>query len=501
MDLRFLTTPFALSDAYKLSHWRQYPKNTTAIYSNFTPRKSRRPGIDKFVFYGLQHFLIDLNHIFKEKFFDLSEDEAVAKFDAFFTKFFGSPNEDSNERVRALHRLGYLPIRIQALPEGSVIDHNIPPMTITSTHPDFFWFSQWLETWMSSEVWKPCTSATTAFYYRQIFNKYNRLTSDNAWLVDFQGHDFSFRGMSGCLDACASGSAHLVGFKGTDTCPAVDWIEFYYPGNNGMIGTSVPATEHSVATAFLDEVTNDTKQSDYDYIDNILNLYPTGIVSVVCDTYDFWRLVTQILPLFKDRIMAREGKLVIRPDSSPKTPVEIIVGDPTTPLGTPENKGLVRCLYEIFGGTENSKGYIDLDSHIGAIYGDSITLEYCEAILNGLMLNGFSSDNIVLGIGSYTYNYTTRDTHGIAIKCTAVKTGSHWRATFKDPKTDNSGKKSAKGFLQIVLEDGRYVLKQNVSEEDALNNSELKLVYIDGEFVNKLQSFDEVREQAKKFWS
>lgn len=499
MNLRFLTTPFALSDAYKLSHWRQYPKGTTAIYSNFTPRKSRRPGIDKFVFFGLQHFLTDLTEIFNEKFFNIDEDTAVNNFDAFIKKFFGASNTDSNDRVRALHQLGYLPIRIQALPEGSAVDHNIPPMTITSTHDDFFWFSQWLETWMSAEIWKPCTSATTAFYYRQIFNKYNRLTSDNAWLVDFQGHDFSFRGMSGCFDACASGAGHLLSFKGTDTCAAVDWIESYYPVNTEMIGTSVPATEHSVATAFLDEFTNDTEQSDYDYIDNILNLYPTGIVSVVCDTYDFWGLVTKILPKFKDRIMAREGKLVIRPDSSPKTPVEIIVGDKTAPLGTPENKGLVRCLYEIFGGTENSKGYIDLDPHIGAIYGDSITLEYCEEILSGLMANGFSSDNIVLGIGSFTYNYVTRDTHGIAIKCTAVRTGDHWRATFKDPKTDNSGKKSAKGFLQIVWEDNRYVLKQNVSQEDAWDNSELKLVYLDGKFVSDLQTFDSVRENLKRF--
>jgi nicotinamide phosphoribosyltransferase len=354
---------------------------------------------------------------------------------------------------------------------------------------------------MSDSIWKPSTSATTGYYYRKIFNKYNALTSDVDWLPDFQGHDFSMRGMSNVLDACASGAGHLLSFKGTDSLPAIDWIHNYYPGENGLVGTSVSATEHSVATAFLPEFTNNTDESDTAYIQNVLNTYPTGIVSAVCDTYDFWHLVTQILPKFKDQIMSRDGKLVIRPDSSPKTPVEIIIGDSDAPEGTPENKGLVQCLYEIFGGTTNSKGFIDLDSHIGAIYGDSITLEYCESILDGLMKKGFSSNNIVLGIGSYTYQYVTRDTHGIAIKCTAVASGSgdekHWRSTFKDPKTDNSGKKSARGFLRMDLVDGEYVLTQDVTESEESSGA-LELVYENGKILRH-QSFADVRAELAKF--
>ncbi len=497
----FIRTPFEITDAYKLSHWRQYPQGTTGIYSNFTPRKSRREGIDKFVFFGLQTFLKDLNTQFNENFFSLPEDHAVDAFDGFYQNFFGEANPHSNEQVRKLHQLQHLPIRVKALPEGSVVNHNIPVITLMSTDDELFWFTQWVETWMSNSIWKACTSATTAYYYRQIFEKYNELTSDNGWLVDFQAHDFSMRGMSNPLDACVSGAGHLLSFKGTDTCPTLSWISAYYRGDNGLVGTSVPASEHSVQTAFLPEMTNDTDTCDRMYTQNTLNLYPTGIVSQVCDGYDFWRFVTKILPEFKDQIMAREGKFVIRPDSSPKTPVEIIIGDPDAPEGTPQSKGLIQCLYEIFGGTINSKGYIDLDPHIGAIYGDSITLSYCEAILRGLMEKGFSSDNIVLGIGSYTYQYVTRDTHGIAIKCTAVASGSgeekNWRATYKDPKTDNSGKKSARGFLRVDLVDGEYVLTQDVSI-DQESAGALELVYENSRLLRH-QSFDDVRRELKKF--
>jgi len=250
-------------------------------------------------------------------------------------------------------------------------------------------------------------------------------------------------------------------------------------------------------------------------LQSVLDMCPSGIVSIVCDTYDFYNFITNILPDFKDQIMARDGKVVLRPDSSPKTPVEIIVGDSEAPAGSPENKGLVQCLYEIFGGTVNSKGFIDLDPHISAIYGDSIQLVYTKEILEGLMKKQFSSNNIVLGFGSGGYQAwggglngessdswgIGRDTDGIAMKATAIASGSgenkHWRATYKDPKTDNSGKKSAKGFLRVDLVDGEYVLRQNVTEEEE-QGGELELVYENSQILRH-QSFKDVREQAKKF--
>ena len=208
----FIQTPFEITDAYKLSHWRQYPEGTTGVYSNFTPRKSRRPGIDKFVFFGLQAFLQELNEQFDVNFFALTTGEAVQRFDTFYVGFFGVENPHSNEQVSNLHKLGYLPIKIKALREGSVVNHNVPVATMQSTHEDFFWFTQWIETWMSDSIWKPSTSATTAYYYRKIFDRFNAMTCENNGFVDWQGHDFSMRGMSNVLDACASGAGHLLSF-------------------------------------------------------------------------------------------------------------------------------------------------------------------------------------------------------------------------------------------------------------------------------------------------
>jgi nicotinamide phosphoribosyltransferase len=504
----FIQTPLLNTDAYKLSHWCQAPEGTSGYYNNMCGRKSRVSGIDKIVFFGLQAFLKDLNDEFNNKFFNLDEDIVVENYNSFHAEFFGQPSEFNNEQVRKLHKLGYLPILVKALPEGSVVNHNVPFLTVRSTDDELFWFTQWLETWMSQSLWKPCTSATTAYYYRKILEKYNKFTSDIDWIMDFQMHDFSSRGMSGLEDAMSSGAGHLLSFKGTDTIPAIEWIKNYYPGENGLIGTSVPATEHAISSAYLPEIStakyllgeSDTKAADRAYIKRILELYPAGIISVVADTYDFWTLVTEILPEFKAQIMSRDGKLVIRPDSSPKTPVEMIIGDSEMPVGTPEHKGLVQCLYEIFGGDKNSKGYIDLNPHISCIYGDSITREYAEAILAGLEAKGFSSNNIVFGVGSFSYQYCTRDSHSFAIKCTAVASGSgdekHWRATFKDPKTDNSGKKSARGFLRVDMVDGEYVLTQDVTEDQ--EGGAMIPVYENGKIL-RTQSFAEVRAELAKF--
>ena len=509
--VNYITTPFQLCDGYKLSHLKLHKKNTIGLYGNFTPRKSRREGINKYILFGLQAWLKDLNWAFDNLFFNLSEDEAVENFDKFYLSYFGNNDQEVSGKIRGLHKLGYLPLMIKALPEGSAVNHNIPCATLKSTSEEFCWFEQWVETWLSCTLWKPGTSAVTAGEYRKIFNKYNALTSDIDWIVDFQGHAFDLRGECGMEDGASTGAAHLIFFKGTDSCPALPWIDYHYAGDNGLVGTSVPASEHSIAQQYLNEVTNDTDASDRAYIQDVLDTFPTGIVSLVLDTYDFWHVVTNIIPDFKDQIMARDGKFVVRPDSSPKTPVEMIIGDSEAPEGTPENKGLVQCLYEIFGGTVNSKGFIDLDSHISGIYGDSITMWYADMILEGLMKKGFSSNNIVLGIGSGTYQGNgaglhgessgswgiSRDTHGIAIKATAVQDENGWRATYKDPKTDNSGKKSARGFLKVELENGEYVLHQDVTQSEEEEGA-LELVYLNGK-ICRHQSFADVRAVAQKF--
>ena len=491
-----ITTPFEITDAYKLSHWDQYPEGTTMVYSNFTPRKSRLRNCNEFVFFGLQAFLKKLTHIFNVNFFQYNEDYVVNAFAKFYKGYFGSEASQSYlDKIRSLHKLGYLPLEIRALKEGSVVKHGIPCFTIKNTHPDFYWLTNFVETWISSEIWHPSTSATMAMMYRRVFDKYAQETSDLAEIMpQFQGHDFSFRGMPGIEAASASGAAHLLSFLGSDTCISISYIRQYYGKRlpeDYMIATSVPATEHSVMSAGSEENELET------YRRLIEDLYPTGIMSIVSDTYDFWKVVTEYLPQLKDKIMARDGKVVIRPDSSPKTPVEIICGDPDAPEGTPEHKGLCQCLYEIFGGTKNSKGYIELDSHIGMIYGDSITPEYQERIVRGLKNKGFSTTIPVLGIGSYSYQFVTRDTHGIAIKATATKNTGTLIPIFKNPKTDDGTKKSARGLLRITREGNDFLLHENVTEAEE-KTGELELTFLNGELVREM-NFQEIREHLRNF--
>lgn len=485
------------ADSYKLSHPDQYPSWVTFVYSNFTPRRCRWQGMNKFVFFGLQAFLVKLTRTFQNDFFDLDEETAVREWKEQFTRFFaGVPPTDRDEaRTRALWKLQYLPLRIQALPEGSMVNHNVPVFSICNTLPEFYWLTNFVESWMSADLWHPCTSATTSWHIRQTFNEYAVLTSDLDFMPAFQSHDFSFRGLEGLGAARGSGAAHILSSQGTDNCPALNWIDQYYPGSptTELLATSVPATEHSVMCAGGED-------DELETISRMLDLYPSGILSIVSDTWDFWKCVTEYYPALRDKILARDGKVVIRPDSSPKTPLEIICGDPEAPEGSPVWKGLVRCLHESFGATKNSKGYWELDPHIGIIYGDSITWELQCRILQKLMDMGYSTTNLVMGIGSFTYQNVTRDTHGIAIKATAV--GRDWDydqkgpkevvAIFKDPKTDNSGKKSARGLLRVDQSvTGEYSLVQDCTWEE-LHDGCLELVWEDGLFV-RTQSFSDVR--------
>lgn len=526
----FITTPFVLEDFYKLSHVVFY-KDVTGTYATFTHRNSKRPGIDKMVVFGIQAFVKNVNDYFSTKFFNYTEDEAVQKFIDFNSKTGNVVKEVFVDKLKSLHQLGYLPIKIKALPEGSLVSHNVPFATIQSTNEDSFWVAQWIETWFSNEVWRACTSATTSYYYRSILNKHNAQTSDTDWIKDWQCHDFSARGMAGWFDASISGAAHCLSFLGSDTCSTVDFVEYYYPGDNGLILSSVPATEHSIQQAFLDPETSNTFESDCDYTQNTIDACPSGIVSQVSDGYDYYGFLQNVLPLFKNKILARDGKFVIRPDSSPKTPYEIIVGDSEATEGSIEHKGTVEYLYELFGGTINSKGYKVLDSHIGLIYGEAINLVLWDKILVGLADKGFSSDCIVVGVGSASftgyggglYEFTnpqpygiSRDTHGMAIKETAVASGfgaeQVWRPTFKDPKTDNSGKKSHRGFLRVENVDGEFVVHQNITGMYDMNinsledykkcvkpeNDAMDIVYLNGDIL-RMQSFAEVRAELKKF--
>ncbi|MEM6966956.1 MAG: nicotinate phosphoribosyltransferase [Bacteroidota bacterium] len=468
-----------LTDGYKVDHRSQYPKGTELVYSNWTPRKSRVKGVDKVVFFGLQYFIKKyLQQDFYENFFKQPKAKVIKRYQRRINGYLGE-EAVTYDHVEALHDLGYLPIEIKALPEGMLVPIRMPMFTIKNTLPEFFWVTNFLETILSCIIWMPCTSATMSLQYRKILDRYAEQTGGDKALVDWQAHDFSFRGMAGLEAAMMSGAAHLLNFTGTDTIPAIDFLEEYYGADSEkeLVGGSVPATEHSVMCMGMEATEIQTFR-------RLINeIYPKGIVSIVSDTWDFWKVITAYLPKLKNEILAREGKVVIRPDSG--DPVKIICGDPDAPVGTPEYKGAVECLWETFGGTMTERGYKMLDEHIGLIYGDSITLERCEAICSQLAAKGFASTNVVFGIGSYTYQYVTRDTFGFAMKATYGEVNGEGRAIFKNPKTDDGTKISAKGLIRL---DGNELevmsMKDEVTKEEEAGGL-LEVIYRDGELMRE----------------
>jgi len=499
-----------LTDGYKVDHGRQYPVGTELVYSNFTPRKSRNPEINQVVFFGLQYFI--KKYLIEEygKWFSQPEDVAVTQYKRRIDNYLGANHGITFDHIKALHHLGYLPVTIKAVKEGSLVPMRVAPLTITNTIPEFYWVVNYLETLLSCTLWGMCTSATTAHTYKTILSDWAMKTVGNTDFVKFQGHDFSFRGMFGVEAAQISGAAHLTSFVGTDTIPAIDFLEEYYDANsdNELIGCSVAATEHAVMCMGTGLYIYDKYNGDWSYQGEaefamfkrlLTEVYPSGIISVVSDTWNLWSVITDYLPRLKDIIMARDGKLVIRPDSG--DPVDILCGDKTSG-DIAISKGLIECLWDTFGGTVSDMGYKVLDGHVGAIYGDSITTERAKNICERLADKGFASINTVLGIGSYTYQYVTRDTFGWAMKATygEVKTPDGRVLDieiFKDPITDDGTKKSARGLLCINESENGLVMEdcRNWEQESA---GALQIVFKNGELVRKtsLSEIRNVLEQA-----
>jgi nicotinamide phosphoribosyltransferase len=549
------------TDAYKLFHKEAYRDGITQVYSNYTNRSGRLSNItngqDGVVFVGLQYFIKDsLIKAWNETFFNVPEDVAISYLRKFTKALLGF---DYNvDHFIALHKLGYLPIEIKALPEGSVVPYGVPPMTFRNTHSDFNWLPNYLETVTSTELWGIQTSATTSRAYLKNTKKMFKDIGIPDDLLLFMNHDFSMRGMFGKQASAMSGFGHLCGSAGTDTLPAIMFAEEYYNADieNELVGVSVPATEHSTATSFImsyaEEHGVSKLEAEIAYVKYLFTKVPTGIMSHVSDSFDFWDFVEKGLPQLKDAIMAREGKFVIRPDSG--DPVEVLCGrefkvveskedavdtldsyirDNHDPYDcgmdaidyfyidgtaykvtyspefnrhdktyyyidnykddvtyatfeeitlTAEDKGLIQCLYEQFPGGETEKGFKLLADQIGAIYGDSITLERQAEIYARLMAKGFAP-LVVLGVGSYSYQFVTRDTHGSAVKATHVVRNGQGVDVFKDPKTD-SKKKSAKGLLRVEFEHGRFVLYDQQTPEQETEGL-LETVFINGELTRE----------------
>lgn len=480
-----------LMDGYKVDHRSQYPKDTTLVYSNMTARAGRDPESKGVIFFGLQYFCQEwLQNYFDDNFFALPKSYVMDRYKTVIESYLG-PGAITYKHIEDLHDLGYLPIKIKALPEGAFVPYGVPMLTIVNTKPEFFWLTNMLETLMSSVLWKMTNSATAAFKFRQAFQKYAKLTGSALEFVPWQGHDFSFRGMSGPEDAMRSGAAHLLSFTGTDSIPAMELLEQHYGASfEGLIGGSVPATEHSVMCMGEPDKEIETFRR------LITEVYPKGIVSIVSDTWDYWKVITEYAPALKKEIMARDGKVVFRPDSG--NPVHIICGNLAADT-IHESRGTVESLMDSFGGKKNREGYYEVDSHVGVIYGDSINFERQEGILSGLAAKHFASSNVVLGMGSYWYQYTTRDEHGVAVKATYGETASRGGiAIYKDPLTDRlvgGTKKSHKGLLAVYKKDGQYFVKQECTKEEE-QQGELQTVFENGNMINTT-TLGEIRQRIE----
>lgn len=560
-------SPLLLLDSYKAKHHLFWPEGTSYVYSNMTARKSRIKGCNEVVVFGLQYFIKNiLIERFNNDFFNLPLEQVIEDYKRVIDYHLG---EDliGLEKVKQLHKLGYLPLIIKSVPEGELCPIGVPILTVANTHPDFSWLTNYIETVLSTATWQCITSATIARLYRKLLNKYAMETVGNTDHVQWQAHDFSMRGLSSVETAMCSGGAHLTSFTGSDTIPAIWWLEKYYNANceQEVVSCSISASEHAVMCAGTREGERET------YRRLIEDVFPNGLLALVSDTYDLFGCITTILPSLKDSIMKRDGKVIIRPDSG--DPVEIICGEEIpdltnecetlddcsywmqdlildevreeTPHGecgiddvvklfrfkdefyqihllidwnryekrfyyidgsqiegvvkvvpTPEQLGVVELLWNLFGGTTNKLGYKELDSHIGTVYGDSITLERADEICKRLKDKGFASNNITFGVGSFTYQYNTRDTFSLAIKATMCVVNGEERAIFKDPATDKDKmKKSARGLLQVYRENDTLKVKDGCTREEEAATL-LEPVFEDGRLLRD-HTLAEIRERVK----
>lgn len=482
--------PLFLTDGYKTGHHQQYPKGTTLVYSNFTPRSNKYApkGCDQLVSFGQQMVIKQIHEAFDKDFFSKPKDMVCGEMKRELSMYLNTDYDVSH--FEALHDLGYLPIIVKTIEEGSLVPMRCPVLTIYNTHPDFYWITNYLETIISNLLWKPMTSATIARAYRKLFTSWQEKTdAEKSWFVDWQAHDFSMRGLDSIDATISSGLGHLTSFSGSDSLPAIFGARKFYNETEFVAG-SVNATEHSVMCA-------GSKEDEVGTFRNLMETYPTGILSIVSDTWDLWKVCTEHIVTLKEEILARDGKVVIRPDSG--DPVDIICGlqTPMSEYGLKDAKykGVIELLWDVFGGTINEQGYKVLDSHIGAIYGDSITLDRAEQIFQRLEAKGFASTNIVLGVGSFTYQFNTRDTFGFAMKATYVEVNGEGREIFKDPITDDGVKKSAKGLLRVAGDETCILLEDQCTWEDE-TTGKLKTIYKNGDFYNET-TLTEIRAKLK----
>lgn len=447
-----------LTDSYKVSHFKQYPPGTRRVYSYF---EARTGGVHKEVaFFGLQYFLREyLAGV-------VVTQEKIDKADALFTKHFGGQvfNRAGWEYILKNHG-GRLPIRIKAVPEGTVVPESNVMMTVENTDDNCYWLTNYLET-LLVQTWYPSTVCTQSRAMKAVILKYLKETGDES-LVSFKLHDFGFRGVTCPEQAALGGAAHLVSFLGTDTVPGLLLASEFY--NEDMAGFSIPAAEHSTITSWGEE-------HEVDACRNMLTQYPTGLVATVSDSFDIFNCCANIWGgELKEMVLARDGVLVVRPDS----------GDPPTVVVK-----VLDILGDKFGYTVNAKGYKVLHPKVRVIQGDGIDFKMLGLILEAMKVAGWSADNVAFGSGGGLLQKMNRDTQKFAFKCSSIVVGDEERDVFKRPVTDG-GKKSKAGRLKLVNRQGFKTVPLGDSDEDDF----LETVFEDG-IVTATHSFASVRARA-----
>jgi nicotinamide phosphoribosyltransferase len=461
-----------LADAYKYSHHKLYYPGTTKIYSYL---ESRGGQFDETVFFGLQYFLkhyLEGVVITKEK-IDAAEE--------LLQQVFGRSDvvDRSKFDYIADRHQGKLPVLIKAVPEGTVVPVNNVLMTIENTDPECFWLSNFLET-LLMQVWYPNTVATLSREVKKIVQEYFEETASEASqpAIDFVLNDFGFRGVSSVESAGLGAAAHLLSFAGSDTIMGSVLAQRYYDTQK-VYGLSVPATEHSVCTLLGEE-------GELEIFKHVLKTFPTGIVACVSDSFDIFRACSEYWGTeLKDLVLARDGVLVIRPDS----------GDPVFTL-----LKVFDILLNKFGYTINEKGYKVLPPQVRVLQGDGINVNTIRSIYGALKVNGISAENLLLGMGGALLQKVDRDTQKFAFKCSYAEVNGVGTDVQKHPvevdghgKLVQSFKTSKAGLLKLVLTEEGY--KTVRKEEMPAYEDQLVAVFKNGELVNQVR-FEEVKERA-----
>ena len=503
-----------LCDFYKVFHRETYPKNMTMMYSTWTPRSNQySPESSYVVWFGLQGFIKTLKEDFDTYFFNRDINEICAEYELYIHNTFNE--KATTKHLKELHKLGYLPLEIQSLPEGSLVPFRVPCATICNTDPRFAFLTNYLETLWSCSMWLPTTSATTAYNFRKVLEHYIELTSDNKEWKHLGCGDFSYRGMGSPEAAITSGAGFLTSFTKTSTIPCIKYICEYYNADVAKedIGSWSASLEHSCTTS---NYAIDGSEEEL-FVRMCTEICPDRPFSYVTDSYDHFGFLNNIVRKHKDLVMKLPYGIRFRPDSG--DPESIICGttNNTNSNSTLEEKGSLKILEEIFGSHVNSKGYKVLNNNVGIVYGDAINYDRLQAICKRLVNQGWAIENVIFGVGSYTLQYKTRDSQGWAYKATYAEVDGKPIFVFKDPKTDRESghamKKSQKGCVLVYWNGKEYAYRDGYTWDELKNGTyydmfrkceapfkeiqSLTTVFKDGKIYNE-ETFEQIRNRLHK---